>query len=462
MGVLETFVILFESDADEVKKGADEAKKSTDKLDDSLKNSNKAADQLGGKFLGMATAATTAIAAFLSVGAITAGVFAAAQYADQLDEASESLGTSVEELDAWGGAAKQAGGSLEGLIGSVRGLAASMAQMDTTGKSKVLPFFKELGIQMTDTAGRARPIMELLPEIASAFEGLSKEQAIGFGRKLGLDTGTIMLLQKGRREVDALIARQKELGTIRQEDAAAAATYNDALDDTARVFRSLFSIIAGDVLPVLTSFLEGFQEIGMWMQDHEGFIYGFFSTLIGLMTVLGVRAALAAIPLLALAWPFIAIGAAVLALSVLMGLLWDDFQKWISGAPSLLAPVWEFFSGLGDSITGIFDRIKENVLGVINDIKGAVAGVKGIFGGGNNDIITKAQMELYNASNTPLSSQTAASLTAGNTSSTAVSINEVNVQTQATDADGISGAIGKSLESQLRQTVNNNDDGIKG
>ena len=43
-----------------------------------------------------------------------------------------------------------------------------------------------------------------------------------------------------------------------------------------------------------------------------------------------------------------------------------------------------------------------------------------------------------------------------------VSIGEINIKTQATDADGLSKALGQSIDSQMRQVTSNFDDGIRG
>jgi hypothetical protein len=60
-----------------------------------------------------------------------------------------------------------------------------------------------------------------------------------------------------------------------------------------------------------------------------------------------------------------------------------------------------------------------------------------------------------------LASQTSASISNSSRSRTSnVQIGEVKVVTRATDAAGIGGALGGSLETQMRQTVNNFDDGV--
>ena len=66
--VLETFFILFESDADDVKKGAKDAKKPVDELERSLGQSDRGTQKLGKSLVGLAS---TAVAGFASVFALT-------------------------------------------------------------------------------------------------------------------------------------------------------------------------------------------------------------------------------------------------------------------------------------------------------------------------------------------------------------------------------------------------------
>ena len=63
----------------------------------------------------------------------------------------------------------------------------------------------------------------------------------------------------------------------------------------------------------------------------------------------------------------------------------------------------------------------------------------------------------------PLASQTAASVaTRGATSTrqTTVNVGKVEVQTQATDANGIAKSVGPALQSEMRRTAQDFDDGI--
>ena len=476
--VLETFFILFEADATDVKKGADEAKKATKDLERELSATDTAANKVGGSFLSLSKSAAGALGAL--AGAFVAGsqFFAAVDYADKLDETSGALDASVEDLDAWGGAVKLAGGDAQTFYGTLENLAAGMAQVDTLGKSRMLPFFKELGVSMLDAEGKTRPVLDLLPELAGAFEGLSKQQALGMGKKLGLDAGTIMLLQQGRRAVEDQIRRQKEQGVVTAQQAETAAKFNDQIDYTARAFRSLYVAIGSAILPGLTSFLRGLESGVNWVRKNSDFVTGFFIAVGGVVAALYVPSMLsAAAATLAATWPIIAIIAAVTAFGLVLAAVYDDIVNFMQGNDSLLGSFVKFvtesptFIAAIDAIGASFEWIQGVIRGVIDLVQFAGEAwqkFKGFVGGkidaAMNAAVSVGQSALAAAGATPIGAATSAAITnagAKNTSNS-VQIAKVEVNTQATDADGIAKGIGDSLGSQMKQAVNTFDDGVKG
>lgn len=357
--VLETFLILFESNADDVKKGASDANKTTTELNDKLLSTKDVTSVVGASFVQMAAGAAGAIAAVLSLGALTQAMFNAADYADQVGEFSDKLGLNVEDVSAWGDALQVNGGDAASFRATVEGLATSLTDFAVKGKSRVAPFFEELGIKMVDVNGKARNVMEVLPELAESFEKLSKQESAALGQKLGLDQGTIMLLQRGRREVEDQIRIQKELGVVTAEQAEIAGKYNDTVDNTAKVFRSIFGIVSSSVLPILTRLLESLQAGGQWIQKHTNFV-------VGLMIALGVAITTYAIPpLLTMAAavltafaPFILMGVAVAAAAAAFALLYDDVMAFIDGNDSLIGQILTQYPIIGAVIGGIADVLR--------------------------------------------------------------------------------------------------------
>lgn len=545
--VLETFLILFESNADDVDKGNEKAKQSADKLDGSLNKVNASTEQVGAAFVTMLTTAGGALASVLGVAAVISGVMSAADNADTLNDFTERLDLNIETVSAWGDAIALNGGTAEGFRGSIDALTDAVTTFAVKGQSRIAPFFKELGVEMLDAEGKARNVMDLLPEIADAFEGLSKQESSAIGKKIGLDQGTIMLLQQGRREVDAQIARQKELGVVTEEAAEIAATFNDEQDNTAKVFRSLFTQIGTTILPIFTSVLRGFQTVGAFLTKHSDLIVG---VLIGL----GAAVAIFVIPpfltaaaaILAAFAPFLLFGAIVAALVAGFALLYDDIMNFIDGNDSLIGQIltafpmigdaiqvlidyfmalfdagsWVFetlasliqigiaawgmlddsvgnfvqglianstiltsivaavmqaFASMGEGVGSVWDFLTAKVQGFLNLIRGVIGLVKSIAGGitGTLDAVksnlgigglTEGKQALGMASASPISTQTSNSIANANRTSsknTTVSTGPITVNTQATDAEGVAGAIGSSLGQQMRQATDTFDDGVE-
>lgn len=543
MSVLDTFFILFESDSSEVKKGAEDAKKTTDNLNQSLKQTDKISGKVGNEFVRMLQAASGLIAGALSVGAIVSATMAAADYSDGLGELSEALGIATEDLDIYGRVVKLSGGTSEGFQSTVKGMTAALADFATKGTSRAAPFFEELGIKMVDAKGKARSFMDIMPEIADSFEKMSNAESFGIGQKMGLDDGTIMMLQRGRREIDIMIKKQKELGAVTKEDAEIAGKFNDQWDITTMAFKSLFVQVGSSVLPAFTAVLKILEKVGTFFRKNSEFITGLLIALGAAIMFFVVPPLLtAAGAAIALAAPFIIAGLAVAALVGLFALLYDDVMNFVDGNDSLIGQILNKYPLVGEVVKALagvfmwfwdiaaallqflvelftapeqaFENLVNNVANgllrlqslfpslfdtigqladVFNNVSDIVAGTWGeminmvsegiafvmsgvdkianafgkakAFLGFGGDVkvsgLQQGQQQLDMASSSPLTSQTSNAINSSNQSrSTSVQVGTVNVQTQATDADGINKSIGNSMSEQMRQATNNFDDGI--
>lgn len=512
MTILDSFFILFESDASKLDKGLADSEKKADGLTKKVGTADIAAGKLGASLMGSLAALAGAALAAASFGTMVAAIHEATEAADHLDETAERLGVSVETLSVWGDAVKLAGGSVDGLAGSLDAFNKQLAQVEVTGKSRAAPFLKELGIDLDDAANKGKAAIDFFPQLADAFEKLSAPQAIALGSRLGLDQATIMTLRQGRVAVDELIAKQKELGVVTAQQGKIAAEFNDELDNTRHAFRSVWLGVMQNVLPPLTWMLQKFQEVAAFMRKHSDFV-------VGLLIALGSAIAFYVVPplikmaaaaVVAFA-PFLLLGALVAALAVGFALLYDDVMNFIAGNDSLIGQIlekypaiaqalkviaeqfseaWELIKGLasflvdvwndpakafddflsvlkfgmseaGDFIMGIWDAIVQKVMDVIDAIKNGASSVASFLGLGGDDAVAAGQSQLGAAGSTALGSQTSGSISNRSSSrSTSVQIGEVKVQTQATDAAGISKAIGGSMTSQMRQAVSNFDDGV--
>lgn len=538
MSVLDTFYILFDSDASKLDKGLGETEKKTDRLTGKIGAVDVAAGKMGGSLLrSMAGLAGTVVAA-VSLAAITRGVMAATDKADMLAKSAKAANASIEDFTAWSDLIKKSGGSADGFAASLGNLNQQLAQIDVTGKSRAAPFLKELGIDLDLAANKGRSAMDFLPQLADAFQGLDSAKAVGIGRRLGLDQATIMTLQSGRREVEAMIAREKELGTVTKQQAEIAEKFNDTIDDTAHAFRSIWLGVAEYVLPPLTWMMEKMQTAAIFMRKHSDFIVGLMIAIGAAITfyALPPLVSMAAAAVVAFA-PFIGAGVLVAALAAGFALLYDDVMNFVEGGDSMIGQILTRWPMIGQVAAGIADAIKSMlevakwVFGVLSDLVGlsidgwralfqivgdtapfqaagniistmltslteafsafgdlaggvwdvvvskiqtavewigkAIELVKQVGGaisgglGGARADIKAAQGHLSAASGSPLVAQTSNSISnRGGSRTTSVTVGKVEVKTAATDADGISRAIGGSMQAQMRQAANNFDDGV--
>lgn len=499
MSILDTFFILFESDASKLDKGISDSEKKAKGLTQTLGTVDAAAGKLGGSLLqGLAGFAGAAVAA-ISLAAMSQAMFDAAGQADKLNESAERLGLNIETLSAWGDAIKKNGGSVEGFIGSIEGLNSQLQQMEVTGKSRAAPFLKELGIDLDDAANKGKNAMDFLPQIADAFAGMDKQKSVALGKRLGFDQATIMTLQAGRREVEAMIEKEKELGVVTKKQGEIADAFGDQMDDTKHAFRSVWLGVSEYVLPPLTWMMEKFQQVAQFMRKHSDFVVGLMIALGAAITfyALPPLVSMAAAVVVAFA-PFILAGVLVAALATAFALLYDDIMAFIDGGDSMIGAIlnrwpiigevikalvehfkmlWstaeavgQFLAALWDNPTKAFADFLAFVLNGIKSLVGAIPGLSSVLGalgidlGANptGEALAAGKSALGQASGAALGAQTSNSIsnTTKGGKNTSVQVGKVEVHTQATDAQGISKAIGGTMQTQMRQAVNNFDDGV--
>lgn len=485
--ILETFILKFATDNTDLDKGAKGVKDTTNKLADSLNNVDDVGKKLQGGLASLIKQYGGVIAAALSFNAILKGVRQANDYAYSLGFLAEQTGAAVEELDAWSSAVQKWGGSSESFGNSIKNLSVELSKFVTTGGSSVAPFFQLLNVRMTDGHNNARKMLDILPDLADAFKKLTPPKALEYGRGLGFDDRTIALLQQGSKELDRVIARQKELGVVTKQDVEAANKFNYAWAEMQHAFRGLFLAVGTTVIPALTWIIEKFTTVAQFFKENSKFITGVLIALgVAIATFLLPPLLTAAAAALVLYAPFLLIGAAVAALSLAFGVLYDDIMNFFEGNKSVTGEILKKWPIVGEIIKQIvlafknlwaivklvFNFIRDGIDGLIDSVSSfintlrTVAGfVKSLFGNKDTTIsLEKSQDILNRVAFNPLGLVTSNSIsnskTSASNSDNSVSTGPVTINTQATDAEGIAKEFNKSLQQQMRQAGSSFDDGV--
>lgn len=336
--IVDALIVTLGLDSSEYQQGMEDAERSTREFSEKApreaeRGLNQIEQKFGGAFRGIFHSFIAPLTAALG----TMGIFSSyTQTADRIGKTAARIGASAEDLQAFGEAAKRAGGSVEGFMGTFESLNGQLQRMQAMGgKGRLTPILKQLGISATEN-GQVKDTFQILRELAGAAERIGNRNFAGLARNLGLDHGTIMLLQQGRIALDEVIKRQKELGVYTKQDFEITAKFNDALSDLTQSFKQLAAPILRVITPALTTVANWLTKIAQLFREHQGFIVAGLTVLAGILSgtllkaVTALGAALA--PLLA---PLTAIAG--------LGLLFDDFATYVKGGESALRGFWSAF-----------------------------------------------------------------------------------------------------------------------
>lgn len=349
--VVETIFVKLGLDGTAYNRDADKAVKTNDKLNKSIKNTDKAvsgvAKKLGGFF--------SAIAVATGVSKLIDEV---AKLNDELFHLEKNLGMSSQSIKAWQGAAGAMGGSADGMTNSMKSLNMTMNDFVVMGDTSMLPYMNALGVSMVDTNGKIRDTDKVMLDLADSFSKMDREQAFSIASKMGIDEGTFNTLVQGRQEMEKMIEYQK---TMYQSSEAELQVSRDLQKNRALIgqqWESMKTMLANTLIPLFLKMSEVVLGVFEYLQKHQGAVRNFFKILsfaIGAVLVpVLVKAAAAAVAFLA---PILLAAAPVLALGAAFGLLYDDYKTWAEGGKSLFD--WGMFRSYIDNSKVSVDSLKQ-------------------------------------------------------------------------------------------------------
>ena len=294
-----------------------------------------------------------------AVGALTKGFFAftalvmgsnaldkmireGAQANVELDNLSRNIGISRNQLQAWGGMAEMAGGSAEGMKGSLAGLSMGITRLTTMGDTSMVPFFNAFGVALLNADGKARDLDSIMLDLADRFAKMDRVQAYNLAKSMGLDDGTINTLMLGRAEMEKMLEMQRNLYRSGEKEIQVSRELTQARGYLNAQWDSLKAMLADALAPVLLKIVKMVSGFVDYLMKHENSMKHVFE---GLAFVLGAVLVpvfiAAAASLLAFIAPFAPFILTVGALGAAFLLLYDDYKTWAEGGKSLLD--WKFF-----------------------------------------------------------------------------------------------------------------------
>lgn len=434
MSLLETFFLKFQSDG--LKEISAETEGTTQK-----------ADKMGNSFVSMSNKVLKALAPVAGLTALLNRSLAFASLGEEMSFLAQNTGLAVEKFQALAIAAENYGGTAEGIAGSMQGLNANLNNMRLgKGGGGVEDAAVTYGINLYGANGLATAD-ELLMNVAKRFESLNQTQQIDLGQRLGLDEGTIRLLQTGVANVQAELERGRKYSLFSAEDVENSRKFERTMRDIKLGLAQIFGVVARSLLPAFTWVGDKVSRFIDLINGNASFIKGFFLALSAILTVLAIKSGLAFLP-------FIGAIALITAVSAAIGLLIDDIVNFWQGNESLLGT---FIEAVKNVFTALWNFLKEGFNSVLEWLKGTKVGK--LFGLSEekenpeqaNMAEAKRKLEL---TQTPWASvpQGSVSTSYANTNQS-MRVDNVTINTRATDARGIADSFSNLFQTTMQNSA---------
>lgn len=247
----------FQQGMKDTEKGLSDTRKKTDRVGKQIAASGKDAAEFFGqmqrsaiKFFAVLTAGKGLINFTRDV--ITTGA--------NLSRLSKNLNISADTMHRWGKASELNGGSMEGFLGTLQNLNNQVTEIFMKGDSAITPYLRQLGVSVTDAAGKAKPLTAVLGDIADATEKAfpDRQQRYAYLQQMGFDEGTINLIAKGGKELRSTLAAQQGFS---QKDADAAYKAEQTWIKAQQRLEKLTRDLVIKVLPSLERLAESFVKM---------------------------------------------------------------------------------------------------------------------------------------------------------------------------------------------------------
>lgn len=313
----------------------------------------------------------------------TGAVVAVRQTASELDKlyfSSQRIGASVTNINAYGNAIAQLGGSADGAIGSLESLAEKIR--NSPGYEGQL---KSLGVTTRDANGAMRDRVEVMKDLSGVLAKMPAYQANAYANSLGIDQKTMLAMRDGKfiSNMEKYQKIQKELG-MNDDLAKSGNEFMTEYRDLTMMTKTGFQVIvmqAGKALIPILRLLNQLIQAGIHAfsqlnpQIKEGLAIGLRFAMLALMFgamakslglvlkfIPALKTFIGLLKLFRLAFLASPIGI-ILALGAALALLYDDYKTWREGGKSLFD--WSKWT---NGIETIINKIKD-FLDILNKVK---------------------------------------------------------------------------------------------
>ena len=328
----------------------------TDKIEDSSEKIDESSEKTIKKVSGFAKELALLGSQILFIKKIANSVFSFTSEAEGIGRLAKMASVSTDTIQDLGNALKNYGGSASSASSTLAKLNKQLFDLRIGKGGALAKVVMQYGL---DTSAKSPE--DMLLNISRRMQGMSALQQVSFGRALGLDDATIMLLQQGVEGVRKELEKAKDLRLFDKQDIENAEKLQRNWRELQALLRQIGAILLRIIQPIIERVIEYLNIIAKKIKEHPELIKG-----------IGVAVA----TILALLSPLTAAFTTV-------ALLADDIATYLRGGDSYTGDLVKKFDALLDKsklLRTFWESIKEIIKGVCDWFMRIINGIGGIFG----------------------------------------------------------------------------------
>lgn len=197
-----------------------------------------------------------------------------------------TVGMSAKQVAQWRAAGSLMGIEAKDIDSTFSNLTQQFQQFAITGDSSIVPWFRALGISISDAKGNMIPMEDLLMKIARRIEGMDKVKATAFMNSMGIAPGMQQVLLQGPAAMERLLESQKKLAEAQARDEPAARRRQEAWNNFLNQASAVGMVILTELTPAIIALTEAAARFAEWAQEHPQVIGAAFAALTALVLAL--------------------------------------------------------------------------------------------------------------------------------------------------------------------------------
>lgn len=182
--------------------------------------------------------------------------------AANLGRLSKNLGENVHEVNAWDNAIELAGGSAKDAEGDLRQLSGSITALKTTGEVSPLLFtFQKLGVAIYDAQGKVRKLTDIYSDFGDRLRQYNDADAYNLATQAGLSESTYNFIHLQADERARILGIAEQNAALDKDSAEAAAKLQEEWRGVGQEIKNAGNRLLAFASPVVIGAIKTLAEV---------------------------------------------------------------------------------------------------------------------------------------------------------------------------------------------------------